>query len=371
MGRVADDLAARLRRRIEDAGPITFAEFMESALYDPEDGFFEGGGRGAPGATVGADGDFVTSPHVSPLFGALLSRLAEDVRGRLGDPDPFSVVEVGAGDGTLATALAEKLAGHGATELVLVERSARHREQLTALAPSLAVPARVVATIDELPPRSVRGFVLANEVLDNVPFHRVRRTANGPVELRVGLDGDGLALVESPPSSPEIAAAAARLPEGREAVVPSGARALLADIGGVLDRGFVVLIDYASASADAEVHGYREHRPIADVLTRPGATDVTAGVDVDELGRLADGFGFRSWGWVTQRDLLFALGYRDEMDRRLARQGELLNEGRGVEATRAFSDRSRASLLVDPGGLGGFRALCLGKRVSSPPAPWE
>src|SRR6266550_339628 len=68
MGPVSEDLGARLRRRIEDAGPITFAEFMESALYDPDGGFFEGGGRGESGGSVGPDGDFVTSPHASSLF---------------------------------------------------------------------------------------------------------------------------------------------------------------------------------------------------------------------------------------------------------------------------------------------------------------
>ena len=152
--------------------------------------------------------------------------------------------------------------------------------------------------------------------------------------------------------------------------MPTGAYELLAGIDAALDRGFVVLMDYAAAArrrGGARVSG---HRPVADVLAGPGTSDVTAGVDFDDVARFAEGCGFRSWGWVTQRDLLLALGYREEMDRLLARQGDLLNEGRGAEAARLFSERSRASLLVDAGGLGGFRALCLGKGVSSRPAPW-
>jgi SAM-dependent MidA family methyltransferase len=136
-----------------------------------------------------------------------------------------------------------------------------------------------------------------------------------------------------------------------------------------LDRGFVVLIDYAARAAD--VHGYRGQRPIRDVLARPGATDITAGVDFDALERRAARYGFRSWGCVSQRDLLLSLGYREEMDRLLGRQSELLNEGRGAEASRLFSERSRASLLVDPGGLGGFRALCLAVGVEAPLPPWR
>jgi SAM-dependent MidA family methyltransferase len=371
MGPVSDDLGARLRRRIEEAGPITFAEFMESALYDPDGGFFEGErGRATRGA-VGPDGDFVTSPHVSPLFGTLLSRLVEDVRSRLGDPDPFTVVEVGAGDGTLARPLAEGLTETRATNLVLVERTARHRESLAALADSLPVPARVVATVSELAPGSVTGCVLANEVLDNLPFHRVRHGPHGPVEVFVGVEDGALILVEQPPSSPETSAAAQHLPEGREALVPTGAYELLTGIGAALQRGFVVLVDYAAGSGGAEVHGYRMHRPVADVLARPGATDVTAGVDFDDVARFAEGCGFRSCGWVTQRDLLLALGYREELDRLLARQGDLLNEGRGAEAARLYSERGRAGLLVDAGGFGGFRALCLGKDVGIPPPAWE
>jgi SAM-dependent MidA family methyltransferase len=73
---------------------------------------------------------------------------------------------------------------------------------------------------------------------------------------------------------------------------------------------------------------------------------------------------------VTQRDLLLALGYREEMDRLLARQGELLNEGRGADAARVFAERSRAGLLIDAGGLGGFRALCLTTGDLPPPEPW-
>ena len=136
---VSDDLGARLRRRIEDAGPITFAEFMESALYDPKDGFFEGGGQGSPGGAIGTGGDFVTSPHVGSLFGILLSRLIEDARTGLGDPDPFTVVEVGAGDGTLARVLADGLAGRGGS-LALVERTARHRALLAEMALNCKVP---------------------------------------------------------------------------------------------------------------------------------------------------------------------------------------------------------------------------------------
>jgi SAM-dependent MidA family methyltransferase len=234
----------------------------------------------------------------------------------------------------------------------------------------MPVRTRIVATISELGPLSVTGCVLANEVLDNLPFHRVRHGPDGPLEVCVGLVDGALALVDGPPASPGTSAAARELPVGEEALVPTGAHELLDGIGAALDRGFVVLIDYAAGAGDAEVHGYRMHRPVADVLARPGTTDITAGIDFDDVARFAETRGLRSWGRVTQRELLLALGYREELDGLLARQGDLLNEGRGTEAARVFSERSRAGLLVDAGGLGGFSALCLGKGVSSPPGPW-
>src|SRR6266571_5224741 len=88
-------LAARLRRRIREQGPITFADFMEAALYDPEEGFYTR-------PPVGEGGHFVTSPHVSRVFGELSGRQVEQMWEALGRPEPFSIVEAGAGDGTLA-----------------------------------------------------------------------------------------------------------------------------------------------------------------------------------------------------------------------------------------------------------------------------
>src|SRR5438477_10792253 len=125
---MAADLAERLRRRILAEGPVTFAEFMEVALYDPEEGFY----RSVP---VGARGAFVTSPHISPVFGRLVATQVEDLWELLDRPDPFTVVEAGAGDGTLAAQILEHLpAGLRRTvRYVAVERSAGARAALTRL----------------------------------------------------------------------------------------------------------------------------------------------------------------------------------------------------------------------------------------------
>src|SRR5262249_5332322 len=126
-GPVGRTIAERLRARIRDDGPMTFAAFMEVALYDPDEGFYAG-------PAVGGAGHFVTSPHVSPLFGALLGALVEDAWIRLGRPDPFAVVEAGAGDGTLARHILARLSDGdcSAVRYVGVERGPVSRDLLAA-----------------------------------------------------------------------------------------------------------------------------------------------------------------------------------------------------------------------------------------------
>jgi len=373
---VSTALADRLRRRIERFGPITFAEFMSEALYDPAEGFYErrADGTPGPGGAVGPAGDFVTSPHVSPLFGTLLARQIDDFDAALGGPTPFTVVEAGAGDGTLAEQIAAGLAPGLRTraEFVLAERTARHR----ALAEGrrLGAPGRVVGDVGELAPASVAGCVLANELLDNLPFNLVRGTPAGLAELYVGLGtgGASLALIEGAVSSPDVERHAPPLRPGREAAVPTGALAFVEAVDAVLRRGYVLLIDYAtSPGEDTEawggVHGYRRHGVVGDVLANPGSTDVTAGVDMGVVAARSRELGLIVWGPVTQRDALAALGFADELEARRRDQVGHLGEGRGTEAVRAFSARAAAGLLVERGGLGDFAVLCLGKGVDGAP----
>jgi SAM-dependent MidA family methyltransferase len=365
-------LDERIRDRIRAEGSITFAAFMEAALYDPDEGFYAD-------PPVGEGGDFVTSPHVSPAFGVLLARCVENLWVRLERPDPFLLVEAGAGDGTLARRLLASLPPEltSVTTFVAVERSARARDALRRLTEDEAIGAtakevkvvddiRGVAGVAERPSRA--GVVLANELLDNLPFHRVRGTPSGIVELRVGIDADReLTLIEVPPT-PEVLALAPDLSPGQEAAVAPAALGFVDDASGLLDHGYLLLFDYAAdQDGSSQVHGYRRHRVEADVLRAPGTRDITAGVDFGALQRHAGRRGLAAWGPITQREALTNLGL-PRWDRELrTRQGRALNEGRGADATRFYSARNSARLLTDPAGLGGFAVLCLG--VGGAPRP--
>ncbi|HWO69970.1 MAG TPA: SAM-dependent methyltransferase [Actinomycetota bacterium] len=335
----------RIRQAIARRGPITFAEFMEEALYG------EGGFYADP--PVGAGRHFVTSPHVHPVFATLLARALREAWEAMGRPDPFPVVEVGAGDGTLARALLDELADLP-VRYAAVERSPGAREALLALG--------LAAVVDDIgragPIRD--GIVLANELLDNLPFRVVRRRPEGMVEVLVGEGSGGLVEVEVP-CSPELAALAPRLAPGEEAAVPTGALAFVDALAASLARGYALLVDYGSAEgrSPGPVHGYRGHRLVERVLEDPGGTDVTAGVDFRAVSDRAEAAGLQVLGLLDQRDALLALGLEEWVREQLRRQRELLDAGRGLEAVRAWGGRSRATLLVEPAGLGRLRWLLL------------
>lgn len=336
---MSEDAGTRIREAIRDHGPITFAEFMEHALYGPG-GFYQR-------PPVGCDGHFVTSPHVHTVFADLLRAALTEMWECLGRPDPFRVVELGAGDGTLARSL---LTGFETpVDYTAVERSAGARAVLSEL------PIRVEEDFGVLED----AVVFANELLDNLPFRRVRRTGAGLVEVRVGLDGNELVEVETPMDE-ELAAPAPALARGDEATVPEGALRLIGSLAERVSRGYVLLVDYGAGGAPAgEVHGYREHRVLEDVLAEPGAADVTAGVDFAAVGRRAEETGLTTLGLVPQWRALRALGYERWTREQLSRQAELLHAGRGLEAVRVWGGRSRASLLADPAALGRLRWLLL------------
>lgn len=329
---------------------------MEAALYDPEDGFYRR-------AAVGEAGDFVTSPHVSPVFGVLLAAQVEEFWHLLGRPEPFSVVEVGAGDGTLARQVLEglPLPIRDVTHYTAVERGLAERAALRDLEVAVA------ADLSELS-APVVGCVLANELLDNLPFHRLRRSAGAVIELYVGLEEDRFVLREGPISSPDLADHLPDLPEGSEWPARPSALAFLDQAGRILSRGYLWLADYAlSLPGLTSVHGYRRHHLEEDVLADPGSRDITAGVDFAALERYARMRGHCVWGPVKQREALLALGFRDLDHRAQARQIEALERRRGIDAMRIYSNRTRANLLLARGGLGDFSVMCFGVGIAEAP----
>ncbi len=372
-------LERELLARIERYGPRPYDEVVGLALYHPDHGFYSRGG-----AAGRRRGDFITSPEVGPLFGAVLARALDGWWVELGRPDPYLVVDCGAGVGTLArTVYAAAPDCLGALTYVMVERSAalraRHADHLELTDPVLALGPHMAAadepdsspvggqgprftSLANLPAGGVVGVVLANELLDNLPFRVAERTADGWREVRVGVGADRRfeeRVEPSPDHLEEIAATfAPEAPVGGRIPIQTAAADWLRAALGRVDRGRVVVIDYASTTPELAqrpmrdwLRTYREHARGGPPLEHLGTQDITVDVCVDQLVRVRRPIADRS-----QADFLHAHG-----------MGELVEEGKQIwrerghigdlEAVRGRSRISEAEALSDREGLGAFRVL--------------
>jgi SAM-dependent MidA family methyltransferase len=383
-------LRARIVERIHRQGPIPFDAFVEAALYDPTDGFFargRGAGRGGR--------DFVTSPEVGSLFGALVARALDDAWEGMGAPDPYFVVDAGAGNGRLARDVlrAEPQCAR-ALRLVLVERSRalrdEQRERLEiepvedALGPALpGVPGEtpvpvartgpIVTALDELPAIRLDGVVVANELLDNLPFRLVERATRGWKEVRVGVDGSGRLVEVLVPAPSDLAADAGEhtadlaIQPGTRLPVSTGVADWLGQCAGMLRNGFLVVVDYADDLASIASRGqpewlrtYRGQQRGTGALDAPGEQDITYDVPAEQLRAAAARVGLRLVSETSQTDWLRALGIDDLVAEARTVWRERAHIG-DLDAVAARSRVSEADALTDPHGLGEHRVFVFAK----------
>lgn len=312
---------------------------MDRALYGP-DGFY----MRQDGGSAGRRGDFLTSPEVGPLFGAVLARYLDREWERLGRPDPFTVVDAGAGPGTLARAvLAAQPACATAMRYVAVEISEAQRARH---------PVGIVSTSD-LPDAGFDGVIVANELLDNLPF-RLAVFDGGWREAFVDVDPAGVASERlSTPLDPLPSVLPAAAPHGSRAPLIDRAARWVDDARARLGRGSLLVFDYGVPRTAELVRRpwrdwlrtYRGNERGAHYLRAPGQQDITIDVPFDQLAP-ADSVR-------TQAQFLQLHGI-----------DELVEEGRrfweehaarpGLDAMRMRSRISEAEALLDPTGLGGF-----------------
>lgn len=380
-------MRSSLAERIHRAGPVPFSVFVDAALYDPATGFFaRGRGAGRAGA------DFVTSPEVGPLFGACVARAFDAWWEAMGAPDPFVVVEAGAGTGRLCReVLRAEPECAPALRYVMVERSDelrdRQRDRLVvepfefALGPSAPVgegePAELVArtgpivsALDELPAVPFEGVVLANELLDNLPFDLVERTEHGWAEVRVGVDEAGRFHEVVLPASEELEAwmTGIDVPTGTRLPAQRQVEEWIDAAASVLRRGVIVCIDYAADAATMAARGrgwlrtFREHGRGRDPLEAPGSQDLTADVLLEPARRAARQAGLVLAAETTQAEWLAGLG----IDALVEEGAAIWRAGAARGDLEAIAGRSRATeaaALTDPGGLGGHTVLVCTKAL--------
>lgn len=356
-------LGERIARRIGEHGPIPVSEYVGACLYDADGGFYMRAGGGRAG---GRSGHFLTAPEVGPLFGAVLARALDAWWAELGEPDPFTVIDWGAGPGTLARSILAAEPGcmaAGALRLVLVEWSLAQR----ALHPEHPLVASVAHVSDALPEGASAGVIVANELLDNLPFDMVRRTADGWEELRVTVEegASGRFSLVATPASGELVAGLPDVATGTRAPVQRAARSWVAEARRVLGKGRVVAFDYGAATdvlaeragrsddPGAGLGWLRTHRDHDDGswwLTDPGSCDITADVALDQVQ--AD----HRAEVCTQAEFLRGHGIDELVAEGRAAWAERADVG-DLDALRARSRTREAEALLDPAGIGAFNVL--------------
>jgi SAM-dependent MidA family methyltransferase len=317
-----------IRAEIQSSGPITFARFMELALYHPEFGYYTRVME--PEERIGPNGDYYTSFDAHPLLARALAKQIGQVDGQVGHPDPFTVVEMGPGKGLLARdflAACEEDNPSLAARLryVLIERSpamvAAQRQNLAAWLDRARVS--WLNSLADLHDSSVTGAMLSNELVDAFPVHRIRIVAGQPRELYVSWAADRFVEQAGPLSTPALADYLAHLagmgialPEGSTAEINLEALVWMKEVARVLGRGLAITIDYGHTAQD--LYGpdrprgtllcYHRHQASEDPYVRVGQQDMTAHVDFTALAAAGGEAGLQTTGFTNQLSFLMGLG---------------------------------------------------------------
>ena len=378
-------LLDHLRVEIANAGgAISFARFMELALYAPGLGYYRAGAR-----KFGPGGDFVTAPELSPLFSRCLARQCREILQALGGGE---ILELGAGSGVMATDLLLELGALDALpeRYAILELSGelrqRQRQTLADRAPELL---ERVVWLDALPQSGFRGIVLGNEVLDALPVERFRMTTHGPRRLMVTWTEAGLAWAEGE-EDPAVTAAITRietelgwrLPEGYTSEYVPHLTDWLRAIAEPLAAGALLLVDYGYPRRDyyhpERVMGtllcHYRHRVHDDPLILPGLQDITASVDFTAVVDAALTIGLEVAGYTRQNYFLFGCGLMELLADQIppnppfpkggGEAGGILNP---ADSVRYLEQARQVKLLTLPGEMGDrFQAIALTRNLDIP-----
>lgn len=317
--RVAEHICQRIK---EAGGSISFAEFMQRALYAPGLGYYVSGTT-----KFGADGDFITAPEGSPLFGQVLARQTAAVLKQLDDGQIF---ELGAGSGVLAAALLRKLSFLDALPdryfILEVSPDLRQRQQehLSNEVPELAARVEWLSNL----PRKFSGVIVANEVADALPVERFTRTGGRLMQLRVAVENGRFRWhqLEAPDVLEKAVAdvekkIGRRFPDNYQSEICLALTPWVNDLVGCLHTGLIFLFDYgvscreyyAADRRDGWLRCHFRHRAHNDPLIHPGIQDLTAWVNFSALADAAVDSGAEIAGFVTQAHFLINGGLPEEL----------------------------------------------------------
>ena len=366
------ELARIIMDRIASHGEITFAAFMEAALYEPGLGYYTSAGR-----KVGAEGDFYTSMNVHSAFGRLIAKEICRFWELLGSPAAFTVAEAGAGGGQLALDILDAISElnqplYGALSYRLIEKEpslkesqaaflARHGERLAWSSPDELAAGKLHFT----------GCILSNELFDAMPVHIVEMTGEGLKELFVGSDGENFIERLGTPSTPELAAYLERfqvsLLPGQRGEINLTTPAWIAQAAGALERGFVLTIDYgylteelyAPQRQDGTLLCYHRHTSGENPYLLVGEQDITTHINFSQLMAAGEDAGLATAWYGEQYRFLLGAGLFEELIR--------LEALATTEPEKIKHRLALKKLMLPEGGMGDtFKVLIQAKGVENP-----
>ncbi len=366
------ELVRILRERVRARGRLTFAEFMDLVLYHPGEGYYQSFRE-----KTGPEGDYYTSPHIHPIFGQLLARQVHQMWEILGHPIPFTLVEMGGGKGLLCSDILNYCRSqfgdfYGCLGYVLAEISTPLIEkQRSLLSPFLQE--RKVQWVDPEcllnRGQAFIGCLLSNELIDAFPVHLVEQKDGKLREIYVACRDESFQEVLGPPSNPSLEEYfllyGSPLEEGQRAEVNLKALDWIERVSRVLQRGFLLTIDYGYEAADlyqpARRDGtllcYFRHTASSNPYARIGNQDMTAHVNFTALMKKGEALGLKKVGYAEQYKFLVSLGLLQDL--------ENLERDSPSESDPGFLKNKLAmrNFLI-PGGMGSlFKVLCQSKGV--------
>lgn len=321
-------LVIEIAAEIARSGPITFARFMELALYHSEFGYYVRPSQHPHNERIGWDGDFYTSSDVHPILGEALAKQAIQLDEILGHPDSFTVVEMGPGKGFLARDFLAACSRSPASlfhrlRYVLIERSPTMRNlQRHSLAQWMGAdgPVTWVENLSDLPAQSAIGLFLSNELVDAFAVHRIQIVNGRPQEIYVDSEGGRFIETMGPLSVPELEQylhrVAPALADGYRTEVNLEALTWIREVARCLARGLVITIDYGHTAQDlyspdrkrGTLLCYYHQTASEDPYSRVGEQDMTAHVDFTSLAAVGEETGLSTTGFTNQMSFLMGLG---------------------------------------------------------------
>jgi len=312
-------LRQKVIEKIRKEGPITFEEFMEMALYEPGLGYYT-----SERTEIGRSGDFYTSPHLHPAFGAMIGKQIVEMWEIIQRPSDFHILEISGGAGYLCKDILDYLTNRSSVPLsyTIVEANTFMKQKQEKQLEGFLDKVSWVSSLDEV--KEMKGCILSNELLDAFPVHLIEMQ-NSLKEIYVSAFDDTFVEVENDFSTPEITnylnEYSISLQKGHRTEINLRIKDWLRSVDKILSEGFILTIDYGYQAWDyygehrnrGTLLSYFKHQVVEDPYQNIGEQDITAHVNFSSVKKWGEELGLKTIGFCQQGAFLISLGIDETM----------------------------------------------------------